>query len=91
MLSEIKFVSGSETDIRHIYKELLKILINKYGEPLNFKETAQAWYDTESPNVLCIEYQFIPNMIGEMRHYVNLSYSNSELIRIGAEKATNEL
>ena len=91
MLSDITFVCSMTSDNRHIYEDLLKALIKKYGEPISFNETTKVWYDIESTRMLCIEYKHIPNMLGEMRYYVNLSYSDSALIRAGAEKAANEL
>lgn len=90
-VASISFVSSKTLSNKHLYDDLVHTLKSKYGEPFANTITSALWGDFINFITLNIDYKYIPNMVGEYRHYVTLTYSDYMLCEAGSQKAINEL
>ena len=90
-VASISFVSSKTLSNKHLYDDLFYTLKSKYGEPFAGTSTSALWGDFINFLTLNIDYKYIPNMVGEYRHYVTLTYSDYMLCEAGSQKAINEL
>lgn len=88
ILSTIKFTHTSTKNNQELFDSLFKALSQKYGKP-QVDDNDAMWIDGKTGVLLTYEYG--ESKGGEMRHYVNLEYSDMELIGKAQDIIANEL
>lgn len=87
-LATVRLTDSQLKDNKYIYDRLLEALTNKYGEPKNY-ETSVLWND--GTTAVELSHSYSESKGGEMRHYVNIEYTDIELFREAQNIITNEL
>lgn len=87
-LATVRLTDSQLKDNKYIYDRLLEALTNKYGEPKDY-ETSVLWND--GTTAVELSHSYSESKGGEMRHYVNIEYTDIELFREAQNIITNEL
>ena len=87
-LATVQLTSSELKDNKYIYDTLLEALTNKYGKPTG-SDTMVGWSDELTAVILSHSYS--ESKGGEMRHYVDLKYIDTELHQKAQNIIENEL
>ena len=88
LLSTVRLTHSSTKNNQDIFDSLFKALSEKYGDP-TVEDNEAYWFDGKT--FVIIKYQYGESKGGEMRHYVDLEYSDAQLSREAQNIITNEL
>ena len=88
LLSTIKFTHTSTKNNQELFDSLFRALSQKYGKP-QIDDNDAMWIDGKTGVLLT--YKYGESKGGEMRYYVNLEYSDMELLGKAQDIITNEL
>lgn len=88
LLSTVKFTQTHTKNNQDIFDTLFKALSQKYGDP-SIEDNQAFWFDGQT--AILLTYEYGESKGGEMRHYVNLGYSDMGLINKAQNIITNEL
>ena len=88
LLSTIKFTHTSTKNNQELFDSLFKALGQKYGKP-TIEDNEAFWYDGTTS--IFLTYEYGESKGGEMRHYVNLEYTDMVLYNKAQDIITNEL
>ena len=88
LLSSIRFTHSHTKNNQDIFDTLFKALSQKYGDP-TVEDNQAIWVD--GPTSVCLTYKYGESKGGEMRHYVDLWYSDMQLYNEARNIITNEL
>ena len=84
----MRLISSQLEDNKYVYDTLLEALTNKYGKPSE-NDILVFWGDGLTAVLLSHEYG--KSNGGEMRHYVNLEYTDLTLFKEAKNIIQNEL
>lgn len=87
-LATVRLTSSELKDNTDIYDTLLKALTNKYGAPIE-DDAMVLWGDGLTD--ITLSHQYGESKGGEMRHYVDLNYIDTELHQKAQNIIENEL
>lgn len=87
-LSTVRLTDSQLKNNKYIYDRLLEALTDKYGEPQEY-ENAVVWND--GTTAVELSHSYSESKGGEMRHYVNIEYTDIALFREAQNIITNEL
>ena len=88
LLSSIRFTHSHTKNNQDIFDSLFKALSQKYGDP-TIEDNEAFWID--GPTAIVLTYKYGESKGGEMRHYVDLEYSDMQLYNEARNIITNEL
>lgn len=88
LLSSIRFTHSHTKNNQDIFDSLFKALSQKYGAP-KIEDNQALWID--GPTAVILTYNYGESKGGEMRHYVDLEYSDMQLYNEARNIITNEL
>ena len=88
LLSSIRFTHSHTKNNQSIFDSLFKALSEKYGDP-TIEDNEACWID--GPTAIVLTYQYGESKGGEMRHYVDLKYTDMQLNQEAHNIVTNEL
>lgn len=88
LLSTVRLTHSSTKNNQDIFDSLFKALSEKYGDP-TVEDNEAYWFDGKT--AVIIKYQYGESKGGEMRHYVDLEYSDMQLSQEAQNIITNEL
>ena len=88
LLSTVRLTHSSTKNNQDTFDSLFKALSEKYGDP-TVEDNEAYWFDGKT--FVIIKYQYGESKGGEMRHYVDLEYSDAQLSREAQNIITNEL
>lgn len=86
--SAIEFTHTNTKNNQEIFDDLFRALSQKYGDPMTMDNEAM-WIDRNT--FIFLTYQYAESKGGEMRHYVELSYSDTSLMDEAEEIINGEL
>lgn len=87
-LATVRLTDSQLKDNKYIYDRLLEALTDKYGEPKAY-DSSVLWND--GTTAVELSHSYSESKGGEMRHYVNIEYTDIELFREAQNIITNEL
>lgn len=87
-LATVRLTDSQLKDNKYIYDRLLEALTDKYGEPKVY-DSSVLWND--GTTAVELSHSYSESKGGEMRHYVNIEYTDIELFREAQNIITNEL
>lgn len=88
LLSTVRLTHTQLSNNHDIFDSFLRALTQKYGKPL-IKDKQAYWSDGQT--AILLTYMYGQSKGGEMRHYVNLEYSDMALINKAQNLVTDEL
>lgn len=87
-LATVRLTDSQLKNNKYIYDRLLEALTDKYGNPKEY-ENSVLWND--GTTAVELSHSYSESKGGEMRHYVNIEYTDIELFREAQNIITNEL
>ena len=88
LLSSVRFTHTHTKNNQNIFDSLFKALSDKYGNP-SVEDNEACWID--GPTAIILTYKYGESKGGEMRHYVDLKYTDMQLNQEAHNIVTNEL
>ena len=88
LLSTVKLTHTHTKNNQDIFDTLFKALSQKYGDP-SIEDNQAFWFDGQT--AILLTYKYGESKGGEMRHYVNMEYSDMGLVNKAQNIITNEL
>ena len=88
LFSSVRFTHTHTKNNQNIFDSLFKALSEKYGDP-TIEDNEACWID--GPTAIVLTYQYGESKGGEMRHYVDLKYTDMQLNLEAHNIVTNEL
>lgn len=87
LLSTVR-LTHTQLNNKDIFDSLFRVLSQKYGDT-SIENNEAFWFDGQTAIILT--YKYGKSKGGEMRHYVNLEYSDMALINKAQNLVTDEL
>lgn len=88
MLSTVRLTHTQKNNNQDIFNSLFRVLSQKYGDT-SIEDNQAFWFDGQT--AILLTYKYGKSRGGEMRHYVNLEYSDMALINKAQNLVTDEL
>lgn len=88
LLSTVRLTHTQLNNNKDIFDSLFRVLSQKYGDT-SIENNEAFWFDGQTAIILT--YKYGKSKGGEMRHYVNLEYSDMALINKAQNLVTDEL